>query len=675
MTAHPDRRGASGRAGWLILSDDLAVVAADDAACTLVGAPRPDALAGRTLASLVADGDAAAVRALGDALGGGGTWRGLLRFTFAPEPVELDVSAAPGLAGRQLAVMQLDLPPYASAPPSGSDDLATFQAQVEAHEAIAQPVDAAVAARSALQALRVTVPFDWAAVLRIEPSDLAAAVEVLTVYPSPVAGIAPGVRWQPPSEDEALLLASAQPSLANDLAGGEGTPMGRLPGYGLRARLLVPLFAGEHLVGMVAAYRVHPLAFSPQDGVRLEAIVRPLGARIAGVQPAERAHLEAPASRPLTPVHGPAEDAGAALRLGMLGELVSGVAHELNNPLTSILGYAQLLSTLDGADREQALHTIEAEAQRASRIVRNLLSFARQRPPEKQPIDLERVLRRVIDIRRYTLEIDDIHVTPRFAGVPPVLANEAQFEEVFLHLLGNAQQALEPGGGEIAVTTSVAGDHVRIVFSDTGPGIPAEMRSKVFEPFVTTREVGTGQGMGLSIVYGVVREHGGRTWVESSPGGGAQIVLELPVEPAAGTAPVPSGAAEGTRILVVEDEAPLRALTQEILLSAGYDVTTATSGVEALERLDHAGADVFDLIVADARMPGLGGEAFHRAVRHRWPALARRMLFVTGDREDDRDAGRLPPGAAHAIEKPFDTRGLLAAIGAALADRDAAGQD
>ncbi|MDA1240610.1 MAG: ATP-binding protein, partial [Chloroflexi bacterium] len=213
----------------------------------------------------------------------------------------------------------------------------------------------------------------------------------------------------------------------------------------------------------------------------------------------------------------------------ILGELVAGVAHELNNPLTAILGYAQILESLEGAERDEAIRTIEVEAVRASRIVRNLLSFSRQRPPERRAVDVERILRRVIDLRRYALEVEDIQILPRFSHVPEVLADESQLEEAFLHLLVNAQQALERRGGQVTVTTTMQQDMVRIAFADSGGGIPEELRGRVFEPFFTTREVGSGQGMGLAIVHGVIAAHGGRAWAEAGPGGGAQIVLELPV--------------------------------------------------------------------------------------------------------------------------------------------------
>ncbi|PKN77882.1 MAG: hypothetical protein CVU47_13025, partial [Chloroflexi bacterium HGW-Chloroflexi-9] len=362
------------------------------------------------------------------------------------------------------------------------------------------------------------------------------------------------------------------------------------------------------------------------------------------------------------PAPAPSVTSDPAPRLGLLSELVAGVAHELNNPLTSILGYAQILSSLEGTEREEAIETIESEAARASRIVRNLLSFARQRPAERYPIDLERIIRRVIDIRRYALEMDDIRVIPRFGHVPDVQADESQFEDVFLHLLNNAQQALQSRGGEITITTATVDGRVIITFGDNGPGIPDDVRARIFEPFFTTREVGAGEGMGLSIVYGVVTGHGGRTWVESGPNGGTQVVMELPAARPLLTSDIVTPVTAGTRILVVDDEAPIRALTQEILTAAGYEVATAANGMEAVRALESA---PFDLIVADVRMPGMGGAGLYDVVRQRWPELATRMLMVSGDIEGDQ-AGQALREHVRYLEKPFDTRELLGAISTLL---------
>lgn len=692
MTDHPYGRGAPGDVGWIILRDDLEVVAADDVARALIGTPQPDALTGRSLTSLVAVSDGASLESARASAASGRPWGGRLRFTATLTPVELDASLTPAPQSG-MVLLRIAVPRYATPAASPTGDPA-LRARLDAHEALLEVTPDAPAARAVLQALRQVVPFDWAAVLRFtDGTDGRPGAEIVGVYPSAMAGMAAGVRWSPLTPEEARVREDGEPSLTNDLPAAGRSPLGRLGAFGMRSRLLIPLYAGDRVAGCVALYLHGPAVFSPQDGIRAEATLRPLGARIAAPTAAAEATrppaaqsvpalAAPPPSRPVAPTPAPprpppplaippiatppapAPDATSdpAPRLGLLSELVAGVAHELNNPLTSILGYAQILSSLEGAEREEAIETIETEAARASRIVRNLLSFARQRPAERFPIDLERIIRRVIDIRRYALEMDDIRVIPRFGHVPDVQADESQFEDVFLHLLNNAQQALHPRGGEITITTTAVDDHVIITFGDNGPGIPDDVRARIFEPFFTTREVGTGEGMGLSIVYGVVTGHGGRTWVENSPAGGTQVVMELPAaRPVLASDPITPVAA-GTRILVVDDEAPIRALTQEILTAAGYQVATAASGVEAVRALESAS---FDLIVTDVRMPGMGGAELYDVVRQRWPELATHMLMVSGDIEGDQTGQALREHVRY-LEKPFDTRELLGAIGALL---------
>lgn len=247
--------------------------------------------------------------------------------------------------------------------------------------------------------------------------------------------------------------------------------------------------------------------------------------------------------------------------------------------------------------------------------MRNLLSFARQAPPTTSRVDVEDIVRRVVEVMRYSLEVDNIRVELRLSGIPEIEADRALLEQVFLNLVNNAQQALQPGGGEVVISTTHVSDFVRVSVADDGPGVPEEMRDRVFQPFFTTRDMGLGQGMGLSTAYGLVTQHGGRVWVEPSTSGGANFIVELPVHisdraPEKSSRMIPSGGG-GERILVVDDELPIRALTSEILNHAGYRVTTAASGDEALRRLETV---MFDLVVADMRMPGMDGAELYEHI-------------------------------------------------------------
>ena len=727
--------GAAGRrtqdpSGWLIVRRDGTVVAAERRACELLGAPDPDALAGRDWRTLAAVPDGDEAREAGRALEAGGTWEGPLRFRYARVEVTLAMGVGPVARSSDLMVVSL-LPPgrTSQAAPTPTQAPATnapasmsgveqapamgrdgFRALVSAYDAQQDLQDPASIAHAVLQAIESAIGFDWAAVFRYVPSP-SLALEVVATYPTPMAGVSRGARWSPPEADEALVHATGEPSIQGDLKRRpeSKSPLDRLPAFGLRSRILIPLFAGAEVIGALALFRSGPLAFTAADGILAERTVRRLGEALATPVPAPAATPTAAPEPPATPPNAAAGDAPAwaadvpsagtapagahrapiigdagsvdrsmvSSRLESLGELVAGVAHELNNPLTSILGYAQILSGLDGTEREHALRTIEDEAQRAARIVRNLLSFARQRPGQRQRVNIEEMLRRVIDLRRYALEVDNVRVVTRLGLVPEVELDEGQFEQVFLNLLNNAQRALQDWGGEVVISTWQADGNVYVTFADNGPGVPEELQARIFEPFFTTHEVGHGQGMGLAIVYGVVTHHGGRTWVETNAEGGATFAIELPIrgtstQPAVASAaspvaaepivtrPTPALPERATgRILVVDDEGAVRALTTEILGAAGDTVRSAADGIEALRLIEE---EPFDLIVTDLRMPGMDGATLYRQIVERWPDLEQRVLFVTGDIEGEPNAESIDSASVRYLEKPFTTRQLVAAV-------------
>jgi two-component system NtrC family sensor kinase len=224
--------------------------------------------------------------------------------------------------------------------------------------------------------------------------------------------------------------------------------------------------------------------------------------------------------------------------MAALGQLVSGIAHELNNPLTSIQGYAQLLvSRRSPSDRIADARRISQEAARAGRIVKNLLLFSREAKPERRAVNLNEVIERTVALRAYELKIENIAVELTFdATLPRALADAAQLQQVVLNLIVNAEQAIQMGRsqggthGRIRIRTRrLSGDRIGMDIFDDGPGISPDIVSRVFDPFFTTKPVGVGTGLGLSIVYGIVQEHGGEVGVESQPGHGAKLTIELPV--------------------------------------------------------------------------------------------------------------------------------------------------
>ena len=220
-------------------------------------------------------------------------------------------------------------------------------------------------------------------------------------------------------------------------------------------------------------------------------------------------------------------------RLASIGQLVSGVAHELNNPLQSVIGFSELLLQSElPKEVAEDVKIINSEAQRTSKIVKNLLVFARQQPEEKRPVDISQPIRTVLNIREHEQSVSNIHVNTQFAeNLPEVMGNTSQLQQVFFNIVINAEFAMLEShrSGTLTIKTERQGDYVEVSLSDDGPGIPPENMSRLFSPFFTTKEVGQGTGLGLSICQGIVTEHGGSLRAENNPGGGATFIVKLPV--------------------------------------------------------------------------------------------------------------------------------------------------
>ena len=368
-------------------------------------------------------------------------------------------------------------------------------------------------------------------------------------------------------------------------------------------------------------------------------------------------------------------------KMAALGQTISGVAHELNNPLATILSWAERLSQRASGDDalKRGLEVILSESERAARIVRNLLTFARKRQSTRALVDLNHIVRETQGLRAYEQRITNITVIPALAsGLPHVFADGHQVKQVLLNLLMNAEQAMLAAHGRGTIVVRTWHDSTRSVVvlevNDDGPGVADDLKGKIFDPFFTTKEVGKGTGLGLTVAYAIVQEHGGRITLKSRRGAGASFFVELPVSGGKAVTQRRSNQAvavepphdlfKGARVLVVEDEPALATAVKEAFSDAGFVVDRAGDGEEGLARVAQ---HHYDLIVCDLKMPRVDGIRFYRAMTAATPALARRVIFVTGDVAGT-DAERfLEESGCRWLSKPFRLGDLLRAAREALA--------
>ncbi len=359
--------------------------------------------------------------------------------------------------------------------------------------------------------------------------------------------------------------------------------------------------------------------------------------------------------------------------LASIGELVSGVAHELNNPLTTVIGYAQLLQASGTSDEMRAdLDIISHEAERCHRIVQNLLNLARQKKVELGPVALDEMIQRTLELKAYGLRADNIRVTLETEATPPVLGNPYRLQQVLLNLVNNAHDAMAQAHGRgmltigCRVVTGKATQKVCVSVTDDGPGVPPGVREHIFDPFFTTKQEGKGTGLGLTISRQIVQEMGGQLVLDTTYTGGARFLLELPIDTSGRTrdSDIPRMRAtcdSKTRILVVDDEVDLAELTSRVLASLGYQTLHAVSGEEALSQLDDC-----DLVVLDIKMPGIDGRSVYDHICQGYPHLIGRVLLTTGDVVNTETKGWAEGTGCTVLEKPFTIEQLAAAVEHAL---------
>ena len=353
-------------------------------------------------------------------------------------------------------------------------------------------------------------------------------------------------------------------------------------------------------------------------------------------------------------------------RLSAIGQLIAGVAHDLNNPLTSVVGFADFLA--EGEDVpariKEPLRVIQSEAERASQIVKNLLSFARRRDT-RQSVSLGPLIQATIGLFRNQLGAERVLLEVDLdVNLPMLDLNPNQIQQVFVNLIQNAAQAITESGepGVIRIVARRWMDGVAIDVIDNGPGMSPENAARAFEPFFTTKSEGEGTGLGLSISQGIVKEHGGRITLSTTRGKGSTVTIELPAPVRPTRAPLPLEDVPLSRhlsVLVVDDEPHILHYIRATLEAWGHSVTTASDGQEGLTR---AFTEPFDLIISDLRMPRLGGREFFEELAGTAPQVSRKVVFSTGDTVRGDTLDFLESSGRPCLQKPFslaELRGVL----------------
>jgi len=370
--------------------------------------------------------------------------------------------------------------------------------------------------------------------------------EMHVAYVAGEVEIPPGVETRLPLKTSAAgwVVTQGQPLLRHSLSADarfiEDEP---LIAGGIRSEVAVPLRVKRRTIGTLSMSSRQVDAYEPDCLPTAQSMADQLAAAI------ENARLHEDLQAQLDALHEAQARLVQSEKLAALGEMVAGVAHELNNPLTSIFGYAQLMQFGNlSEETRRHIDRIVDQTRHAASIVRAMLDFARQHPPERKPVQISDVLTSTLDLLGYELRQDNMTWITQFSpGVPVTMADPHQLQQVFVNMVNNARQAMRDArhGGHLIITIEVgpsafikdrpgAAPVIRIIFRDDGPGISPDTLPHIFDPFFTTKVGGGGTGLGLSICHGIISEHGGHIWAESQPGEGATFFIELPIVAAEG---------------------------------------------------------------------------------------------------------------------------------------------
>jgi len=439
--------------------------------------------------------------------------------------------------------------------------------------------------------------------------------------------------------------------------------------------ICMPLITQGQTIGVLNIENNRPAAFTDSDQQLLQLLTVQTTVAIANA----RLHKSLKTQLNLV------EETQAQLiqnkKLAAIGELIAGVAHELNNPLAAIILYSQLLQRkLTDLNVQNDLNIIVTEAKRASSIVRALLNFSRQRPPKRAKIQLNDVINSSLELLDYGMRTNNISREMRLmADLPVTMADPYQLQQVFINIINNALQAMSQDKSpnhQLIISSACALSQfpgprstrekmIRVTISNTGPHIPKEILPRVFDPFFTTKSPGQGTGLGLSVCHGIINKHDGHIWIESEPDKNTAVHIELPViaaeEHRKQTKPLIEPLSEdpadfNARILVLDDEENLRQVLSKALRQEGYWVDALANGETALSQLSQHN---YDLIICDIRMPGVDGIEFYQQVKTEYPHLIPRIIFTTGDAISRSTAAFLAETGAPCLMKPFNLPALV----------------
>ncbi len=422
----------------------------------------------------------------------------------------------------------------------------------------------------------------------------------------------------------------------------------------------VVLWGKDKPIGIMGIASKEDRHYSTNDENLLVAISRQLATTIEKVQ------LYEETCRAYEDLRRTQEQLLQSEKMSAVGQLISGVAHELNNPLTAILGYAQLLEGA-GLDNRSAdyVRKLFKQAQRTHRVVQNLLSFARQRKPQKQHVDLRKVLEESLTLREYDLRVNNVSLERQIPDdVPAVLGDPHQLEQVFLNIVNNALDAMveSNGSGVLKVRVFKKDVYVCVEFEDSGPGIKDPTR--IFDPFYTTKSIGKGTGLGLSICYGIVKEHGGEIVARNREEGGATIEVRLLASEKPATvetvAPARRESLLTGRMLLVEDEEAVLEFERDVLVGAGAEVTTSLSLEDTQEKLRNGS---FDVIVMNGRMPGgTSAQEMYTWIQANCPGLEKGLLLTFSTVTDAETRSFLQQRGVPSLAKPFEVADLISQV-------------